>query len=195
MFGSMDLRQTNQSNKEYNMKRFLIIALFCITYMQTYAQEAIIYYEGGVKEYPIEYYAYQFQLLSKSDCESVNNTIISDSTFLAFLDAKIESAKRCINEGDCSWEATHKPSPMIQVVYIKNKYCYYTINLSSGWDVQNSLTIDGKSCFPDQELQDVVLEIVKYRVVYKQVISAEKIHAILAGERMKEEEAPYWPWL
>lgn len=177
------------------MKRFFIMALLCIIYMQTYAQKAIIYYEGGVIEYPIEYYAYQFQLLSKSDCESYTNTTINDSVFLAFLDAKIESAKRCVNEGDCYWEATHKPSPMIQVVYIKDKYCYYTINLSSGWDIENSLTIDGKSYIPDQELQDVILEIVKYRVVYKQPISTEKIHAILKGERMKQEEAPYWPWL
>lgn len=177
------------------MKRFIIIALLYMVCMQTYAQEAIIYYEGGVIEYPIEYYAYQFQLLAKSDSESYCNTIINDSAFLAFLDTKIRYAKRCANDGDCIWEATHKPSPMIQVVYIKDKYCYYTINLSSGWDVGNSLTIDGKSCIPDQELQDVVLEIVKYRVVYKRPISTEKIHAILKGERMKEEEAPYWPWL
>ena len=177
------------------MKRFLITALLCIIFLHLYAQKAIVYYEGGVKEYPIEYYAYQFQLLIRSDCESLNNTIIIDSTFLAFLDAKIESAKKCVLEGDCTWDATHKPSPMIQVVYIKDKYCYYTINLSAGWDVENSLTIDGKSYIPDQELQDVVLEIVKYRVVYKQPISTEKIHAILKGERMKKEEAQYWPWL
>ena len=177
------------------MKRYLISALLCIFYWYTYAQKAIIYYEGGVIEYPIEYKAYQFQLLSKSDCESVNNTTINDSTFLAFLDAKIESAKRCLNEGDCNWDATYKPSPMIQIIYIKDKYCYYTINLSSGWDVGNSLTIDGKSYIPDQELQDVVLEIVKYRVVYKQPISTGKIHSILKGERMKKEEAPCWPWL
>ena len=176
------------------MKRFLIIALFA-TCVQTYAQQAIIYYEGGVIEYPIEYYAYQFQLLSQSDSESYCNTEIDDSTFLAFLDAKIESAKKCVNEGDCRWDATHKPSAMIQIVYIKDKYCYYTFNLSSGCDIGNSLTIDGKSCIPDQELQDVVLEIVKYRMVYKRPISAEKIHAILKGERMKKEEAPLWPWL
>ena len=84
---------------------------------------------------------------------------------------------------------------MIQVVFIKDKYCYYTINLSSGHGNTMSLTIDGKSYIPDQELQDVVLEIVKYRVVYKRPISTEKIHAILKGERMKKEEAPYWPFL
>ena len=177
------------------MKRFFIIALLYMICMQTYAQKAIIYYEGGVIEYPTEYYAYQFQLLSKSDNESYCNTVITDSIFLAFLDAKIVSAKECVNEGDCSWDATHKPSAMIQIVYIKDKYCYYTINLSSGWDLENSLTIDGKSCVPDQELQEVVLEIVKYRIVYKRAISTEKIHAILEGERMKKEEAPYWPWL
>lgn len=176
------------------MKRCFIITLLSFLYAQTYAQEAIIYYEGGVIMYPIEYYSYEFQQLVKSDCEESNVTTINDSTFLTFLDAKIDSAKRCFNEGDCSWDVTHKPSPMIQVVYIKNKYCYYTINLSSGWDVENSLTIDGKSCIPDEELQNVILEIVKYRVVYKQPISTETLHAILNGEKMKEEEAPYWPW-
>ena len=143
------------------MKRFIIIALLYMVCMQTYAQKAIIYYEGGVIMYVIDHYAYEFQSL------------------VEHYDGKNPL----------------KPSAMIQVVYIKDKYCYYTLNLSSGWDLQNSLTIDGKSYVPDQELQDVVLEIVKYRVVYKRPISTEKIHAILKGERMKEEEAPYWPWL
>ena len=109
-----------------------------------------------------------------------------------FLDKKIESVEMCINEGECI-DATYKPGAMIQVLYIKDKYCYYTMNLSSGWGSPNSLTIDGKSYIPDQELQDVVLEIIKYRVVYKRPISTKKLHKILNGERIKEEETPYWP--
>ena len=176
------------------MKRFIIIALLYMVCMQTYAQEAIIYYEGGVIMYVIDHYAYEFQSLVEHYDGKNPLCEINDSAFMAFLDKKIESVEMCVKEGECL-DATDKPSAMIQVVYIKDKYCYYTLNLSSGWDLQNSLTIDGKSYVPDQELQDVVLEIVKYRVVYKRPISTEKIHAILKGERMKEEEAPYWPWL
>jgi hypothetical protein len=41
------------------------------------------------------------------------------------------------------------------------------------------------------ELQDVVVEIVKYRYLKKKQIPAEKIHAIINGEREKAPED--WP--
>ena len=110
--------------------------------------------------------------------------------FLAFLDKKIESAEKCTSNGDCLW-ATDKPSAMIQIVYIKDKYCYYTINLSSGWDIKNSLTIDWKSYIPDDELQDIVLEIVKFRVINKRPILKEELYAIMKGARLN---APNWPF-
>ncbi len=174
------------------MKRFFITALLCVLCLHLFAQKAIIYYEGLVM-YPVEKFAYEFQSLV-DHYENPRISHIADSTFLAFLTEKIASVGKCTEDGECL-DATCKPSCMIQVVFIKDKYCYYTINLSSGHGNTMSLTIDGKSYIPDQELQDVVLEIVKYRVVYKRPISTEKIHAILKGERMKKEEAPYWPFL
>ena len=174
------------------MKQIPIIALFITLPFMAHSQEALIYYEG-IKLYVIDHYAYEFQSLIEHYKGKNPICEIKDSAFIAFLDKKIESVEMCPKEGECL-DAIYKPAAMIQVVYIKDKYCYYTLNLSSGWDPHNSLTIDGKSYIPDQELQDVVLEIVKYRVVYKKPISVEKIHAILNGERMKQEEAPYWPW-
>lgn len=173
------------------MKRILVFLGLCLLWLSLYSQKTLIYYEGPVM-YAIDHYAYEFQSLVEHYDGKNPICEIKDSAFITFLDKKIESVEVCAKEGECL-DATYKPMAMIQVVYIKNKYCYYTLNLSSGSGLQNSLTIDGKSYIPDQELQDIVLEIVKYRVVYKRAISAEKIHSILKGERMKKEEAPYWP--
>lgn len=176
----------------HHMKRFLLITILSLLFLPLSAQEARIYYEGLVM-YPVEKFAYEFQSLV-DHYENPRISHITDSTFLAFLIEKIESVEKCTEDGECL-DATYKPSCMIQVVFIKDKYSYYTINLSSGWGNAMSLTIDGKSYIPDEELQDVVLEIVKYRVVYNRPISTEKLHAILQGEKMKKEEAPNWPFL
>lgn len=171
------------------MKRFLIIAAFILFFLPISAQEAWIYYEGVVM-YPVEKYAYEFQSLIDYHHEPSRLSHITDSTFLAFLTEKIASAEKCTEEGECL-DATCKPAGMIQVVFIKDKYCYYTINLSSGWGNTMSLTIDGKSYIPDKELQDVIVEIVKYRFLKKKRISADKIHAIINGERENTPED--WP--
>ena len=92
--------------------------------MQTYAQKAIIYYEGGVIMYVIDHYAYEFQSLVEHYDGKNPLCEIKDSAFMAFLDKKIESVEMCVKEGECL-DATDKPSAMIQVVYIKDKYCYY----------------------------------------------------------------------
>ena len=178
--------------KNHTLKRLIfgIVFLFILC-MPLCAQKVLIYYEGPIM-YVIDHYAYEFQSLIEH-YEGHNPVCeIRDSAFITFLDKKILSAEMCTQKDECL-DATYKPGAMIQIVYIKDKYCYYTLNLSSGWDRINSLTIDGKSYIPDQELQDVILEIIKYRVVYKQPISVEKIQTILDGERMKKEEAPYWP--
>lgn len=182
----------NNYFKHHIMKRRLVsIACICLLCLPLCAQKVLIFYEGPIM-YPIAHYAYEFQSLIEYRDGQNPVCEIRDSAFITFLDKKIISAEMCTQKDECL-DATYKPGAMIQIVYIKDKYCYYTLNLSSGWDRINSLTIDGKSYIPDQELQDVVLEIIKYRVVYKQPISAEKIQTILDGERMKKEEAPYWP--
>lgn len=81
---------------------------------------------------------------------------------------------------------------MIQVVLLEDDYCYYTVNISS-YSEFRLLTIDGKSYVPDEELQDVIVEIVKFCDVNKKKIPIKKLHAILRGER--DDSYPYWPLL
>ena len=161
------------------IKRLLIsVILLCQFSFLLHAQKALIYYEGLVNS-SINHYAYEFQ----PRMNEVSNFLseIIDSAFLSFLDKKIAVAKRCTKE-DC-YNAAYKPIAMIQVVYIKNPYCYYTLNLSSGFDFNNSLTIDGKSYIPDIELQEVIVEIVKFRLNHKHSISNDQLQDILNGKR------------
>ena len=174
------------------MKRFvIIILLYNLINISLRAQEVFIYYEGP-KEYPEKQYAYEFQSLIHP--HSSENPIyeIKDSVFLSFLDKKIESIERCSNEGEC-FDATDKPFAMIQVVYMKDLYCYYTLNLNSAWRDRNYLTIDGKSCVPDKELQDVITEIIKFCVINKKSPTDSQLHDIMAGQL--KTAAPFWPWL
>lgn len=169
------------------MKRF-ILAFCCLIFMPIYAQEAIIYYEG-LSLYTIDYYAYEFQSLIEPHTQSNPLCIIKDTAFITFLNRKIESVERCMQEGECM-DVTIKPTAMIQVILVENKYCYYTLNMSS-YKQKRMLSIDGKSYIPDDELQDVIVEIVKFCDMNKQQISIEKLHAILNGER--DLSNPYWP--
>ena len=174
------------------MKRFVIITLlYNLINISLCAQEVFIYYEGP-KVYSEKQYAYEFQSLILT--RSSENPIyeIKDSVFLSFLDKKIESIERCSNEGEC-FDATDKPFAMIQVVYMKDLYCYYTLNLNSTWRDKNYLTIDGKSCVPDKELQEVVSEIVKFCVINKKSPTDSQLHDIMAGQL--KTDAPFWPWL
>lgn len=173
------------------MKHFLIIVFCCLLYMPLLAQEAFIYYEDLVM-YPYDQYAYEFQSLVDHHVNSNKINHITDSLFLAFLDQKIQLSKRCTENDDCK-DVTYKPSCMIQVVYVKDKCSYYTINLSSGQDIKESLTIDGKAYIPDEELQDVILEIVKYRFIRKRPVPSEELRAIINGKRMNVNESPHWP--
>ena len=170
------------------MKRFSIIALLCIMSLHLYAQKAIIYYEG-LCMYPIEKYAYEFHSLIDSHRQSNPVCEITDSTFLSFLSKKIESIERCTQEDECI-DATYKPTAMIQIVYVENRTCYYTLDLNSFGELK-SLTIDGKSCVPDEDLQEVVAEIVKFCNIKKRAITHAELQAILKGAKCKEE--PYWP--
>ena len=117
--------------------------------------------------------------------------VTNDSSFIAFLERKIASAERCTKKGECL-NATLKPTAMIQVVLLEDDYCYYTVNISS-YSEFRLLTIDGKSYVPDEELQDVIVEIVKFCDVNKKKIPIKKLHAILRGER--DDSYPYWPLL
>lgn len=173
------------------MKRFLIITTFCyFISISLYAQKAIFYNEGPIM-YVIDYYSFESQNLfdeSNPVCE------INDSIFLSFLDKKIESVERCTEVGEC-FDASEKPTAMIQVVYIKNSYCYYTLNLGPKWyeDLNNELTIDGKSYIPDRELQEVITEIVKFCVINKKSPMNYQLHDIMIGKL--KTDAPFWPWL
>ena len=169
------------------MKRF-IIAFFCLIHISICAQEAIIYYEG-LNLYPIDYYAYEFQSLIEPHSQSNPVCVIKDTSLISFLNSKIKSVKRCMREGECM-DVTIKPTAMIQVILIENSYCYYTFNISS-YKQNSMLSIDGKSYVPDEELQDVIVEIVKFCDLNKQQITIEKLHAILNGER--DLSNPYWP--
>ena len=171
------------------MKR-VIIFFFCLTNLHLYAQKAIIYYEG-LSLYPIDYYAYEFQSLIELHSSSNPICVINDTVFLSFLIRKIETVERCMQEGECI-DATFKPTAMIQVVYIRDKYCYYTLNMSS-FGEYSSLTIDGKSYIPDEELQNVIVEIVKYCKKNKGQIPIAKLHAVIKGET--DDSNPYWPLL
>ena len=174
------------------MKRFvIIILLYNLINISLRAQEVFIYYEGP-KVYSEKHYAYEFQSLIFT--RSSENPIyeIKDSVFISFLDKKVESIERCTNEGEC-FDATDKPFAMIQVVYMKDLYCYYTLNLNSTWRDKNYLTIDGKSCVPDKELQDVITEIVKFCVINKKSPINSQLHDIMAGQL--KTDAPFWPWL
>jgi hypothetical protein len=173
------------------MKRLVIITTFCcLIGVSLYAQKAIFYNEGPIM-YVIDYYSFEGQKLfdeSNPVCE------INDSIFLSFLDEKIESVERCTEEGEC-FDASNKPTAMIQVVYINNAYCYYTLNVGPMWyeDLKNTLTIDGKSYIPDKELQDVITEIVKFCVINKKSPTNAQLHDIMAGQL--KTDAPFWPWL
>lgn len=169
------------------MKRFFI-AFFCLIYIPICAQEAIIYYEG-LSLYPIEYYAYEFQSLIEPHTQSNPICVINDTTLISFLNRKIESVERCLKKGECM-DATIKPTAMIQVILVEDRYCYYTLNISS-YKQQRMLTIDGKSYIPDEELQDVIVEIVKYYEKNKGEIPANRLHAIIDGERDTSNQ--YWP--
>ena len=174
------------------MKRFVIITLlYNLINISLCAQEVFIYYEGP-KVYSEKQYAYEFQSLIFT--HSSENPIyeIKDSVFISFLDKKVESIERCTNEGEC-FDATDKPFAMIQVVYMKDLYCYYTLNLNSTWRDKNYLTIDGKSCVPDKELHEVVSEIVKFCVINKKSPTDSQLHDIMAGQL--KTDAPFWPWL
>ena len=174
------------------MKRFLWpLILFLFLYTPLLAQKALIYYEGWAL-YVIEYYTYDFQSLINHDMGENPVCIITDSIFLSFLDNKIETAEKCTQYEECS-DAISKPTAMIQVVYVKDRYCYYTLSLTSGWEgPPNSLVIDGKSYIPDAELEEVIVEIVKYCLVNKNPLSTNHIHKILNGEL--KTKIPYWPF-
>lgn len=132
------------------MKRFIVSTIFCcLIGISLCAQKAIFYNEGPIM-YVIDYYSFESQNLF-NDSNPVGET--SDSSFLSFLDKKIESIERCTEAGEC-FEAILKPTALIQLVYIKNSYCYYTLNLGPIWydNYENYLTIDGKSCVLDKEL-------------------------------------------
>lgn len=171
------------------MKHF-IITFFCFvsSICIVSAQEAIIYYEG-LSLYPIDYYSYEFQSLIEPRTQSNPICVIRDTTLVSFLKRKIKSVERCVLEGECM-DATIKPTAMIQVILVEDRYCYYTLNLSS-WKEVKMLTIDGKSYIPDEELQEVIIEIVKFCDMNKQQIPIEKLHNILNGER--DHSNPYWP--
>ena len=169
------------------MKRFFL-AIFILIYMPVCAQEVIIYYEG-LSLYPIEYYAYEFQSLIEPHTQSNPICVINDTTLISFLNRKIESVERCLKKGECM-DATIKLTAMIQVILVEDRYCYYTLNISS-YKQKKMLTIDGKSYIPDEELQDVIVEIVKFCDMNKQQIPIEKLHDILNGER--DLSNPYWP--
>jgi hypothetical protein len=172
------------------MKRFVIITLlYNLINISLCAQEVFIYYEGP-KVYSEKQYAYEFQSLILT--HSSENPIyeIKDSVFISFLDKKVESIERCTNEGEC-FDATDKPFAMIQVVYMKDLYCYYTLNLNSTWRDKNYLTIDGKSCVPDKELQDVITEIVKFCVINKQSPTDSQLHDIMT--KKLTTDARFWP--
>ena len=173
------------------MKRFIVITTFCcLIGVSLYAQKAIFYNEGPIM-YVIDYYSFEGQKLF-NDSNPVGET--SDSSFLSFLDKKIESIERCTEAGEC-FEAILKPTALIQLVYIKNSYCYYTLNLGPIWydNYENYLTIDGKSCVPDKELQDVITEIIKFCVINKKSPTNSQLHDIMAGQL--KTDAPFWPWL
>ena len=84
---------------------------------------------------------------------------------------------------------------MIQVVYMKDLYCYYTLNVGPMWyeDLKNTLTIDGKSYIPDRELQDVITEIVKFCVINKKSPTNSQLYDIMT--KKLTTDAPFWPWL
>ena len=173
------------------MKRFIVSTIFCcLIGISLCAQKAIFYNEGPIM-YVIDYYSFESQKLF-DDSNPVGET--SDSSFLSFLDKKIESIERCTEAGEC-FEAILKPTALIQLVYIKNSYCYYTLNLGPIWydNYENYLTIDGKSCVPDKELQDVITEIVKFCVINKKSPTNSQLHDIMAGQL--KTDAPFWPWL
>ena len=173
------------------MKRFIVSTIFCcLIGISLYAQKAIFYNEGPIM-YVIDYYSFESQNLF-NDSNPVGET--SDSSFLSFLDKKIESIERCTEAGEC-FDAILKPTALIQLVYIKNSYCYYTLNLGPIWydNYENYLTIDGKSCVPDKELQDVITEIVKFCVINKKSPTNSQLHDIMAGQL--KTDAPFWPWL
>ena len=173
------------------MKRLVIITTFCcLIGVSLYAQKAIFYNEGPIM-YVIDYYSFEGQKLF-NDSNPVGET--SDSSFLSFLDKKIESIERCTEAGEC-FEAILKPTAMIQVVYIKNTYCYYTLNVGPIWydNYENYLTIDGKSCVPDKELQDVITEIVKFCVINKKSPTNSQLYDIMT--KKLTTDAPFWPWL
>ena len=173
------------------MKRFvIIIILYNLINLSLGAQEAFIYYEGP-KVYPEKQYAYEFQSLIRTHSSENPIDEIKDSVFLSFLEKKIESIEICTNEGEC-FDAIDKPFAMIQVVYMKDLYCYYTLNLNSTWRDRNYLTIDGKSCVPDKELHDVIIEIVKFIKINKKRPTATQLHDILDGKLITE--APRWPF-
>ena len=155
------------------------------------AQEAFIYYEGP-KVYPEKQYAYEFQSLISTHSSENPLDKITDSVFLSFLEKKIETIERCTNEGEC-FDATDKPFAMIQVVYLKDLYCYYTLNLNSTWRDKNYLTIDGKSCIPDKELHDVIIEIVKFIRVNKTSPTTTQLHDIMTKQLKIDTRC--WPWL
>ena len=173
------------------MKRLVIITTFCcLIGVSLYAQKAIFYNEGPIM-YVIDYYSFEGQKLF-NDSNPVGET--SDSSFLSFLDKKIESIERCTEAGEC-FDAILKPTALIQLVYIKNSYCYYTLNLGPIWydNYKNDLTIDGKSCVPDKELQDVITEIVKFCVINKKSPTNSQLHDIMT--KKLTTDAPFWPWL
>ena len=173
------------------MKRFIVSTIFCcLIGISLCAQKAIFYNEGPIM-YVIDYYSFESQKLF-DDSNPVGET--SDSSFLSFLDKKIESIERCTEAGEC-FEAILKPTALIQLVYIKNSYCYYTLNLGPIWydNYENYLTIDGKSCVPDKELQDVITEIIKFCVINKKSPTNSQLHDIMAGQL--KTDAPFWPWL
>lgn len=173
------------------MKRFIVSTIFCcLIGISLYAQKAIFYNEGPIL-YVIDYYSFESQNLF-NDSNPVGET--SDSSFLSFLDKKIESIERCTEAGEC-FEAILKPTALIQLVYIKNSYCYYTLNLGPIWydNYENYLTIDGKSYIPDRELQDVITEIVKFCEINKKSPTNSQLYDIMT--KKLTTDAPFWPWL
>lgn len=183
LFPPINVLMTKYLKISNKMKRYMLFLLSFLS-MTISAREAIIYYEG-IQLYAVDIPSYEFQSILHHDSKILRT---NDSLFLAFLENKIDVAEEGLHDGTC-WNATYKPMAMIQIVFVKDNYCYYTLNLSSFLDI-SYLTIDGKSYVLDKELQEVITEIVKYYVLNQHPVSSYKLHRILDGER--DVTNPFW---
>ncbi len=171
------------------MKKFIFILI--IFSCNAFAQQTALFYYMPCTQYVVAppIYTIQREIGLKKAQDFVKGCVleVKDSLFLRFVDKKIVeiSYDTCF---ECSIQNLNME--VMQIVFIKNNYQYFVINMSHsvlGQQIETEprcfIEINGTSYHCDSEFQVVMDEVLNYRIIEKIDPTTKIIHNILKGVR------------